>query len=160
MRGPIDYIIVGFEGLKFDGSILKEVAAAIDSGVIALVALTVINKDKEGAVMTADVHELGDDYAVDFVKHRVIALRTKGILNPVEGSIGPLGVVLIIHPCAGNRVGLALRCLEERRAPFSAASSTWASTICNWREWIIGPISISGSSPLPTRSFCVRVVLP
>ena len=34
MRGPIDYIIVGFEGNKFDGSILRAIGDAIDKGVI------------------------------------------------------------------------------------------------------------------------------
>ncbi len=67
MRGPIDYIIVGFEGNKFDGSILKAIADAIDSKIIDLVALAVISKDKKGNVTTLDIANLGDSYAVDFV---------------------------------------------------------------------------------------------
>lgn len=66
MKGPIDYIIVGFEGNKFDGSVLKALGDAIDSGVIALVALAVISKDAEGTVTSLDIANLGDAYAVDF----------------------------------------------------------------------------------------------
>ena len=66
MRGPIDYIIVGFEGNKFNGSILKAIGDAIDSGVIALVALALITKDKSGKVTTVDITNLGDEYAVQF----------------------------------------------------------------------------------------------
>lgn len=66
MRGPIDYIIVGFEGNKFDGSVLKALGDAIDSGVIALVALAVIAKDAEGNVTTLDVADMGDSYAAEF----------------------------------------------------------------------------------------------
>ena len=44
MRGPIDYIIVGVDGPKFDGSILSALATAIDSGAVALVALSVVAK--------------------------------------------------------------------------------------------------------------------
>lgn len=68
MRGPIDYIIVGFEGNKFNGSILKALADAIDKGIIALVALAFIAKDKDGNVVTLDIADLGDAYAVEFAE--------------------------------------------------------------------------------------------
>ncbi len=66
MRGPIDYIIVGFEGNKFDGSILKALGDAIESGVISLIALALIVKDEKGNVTKVDIANLGDSYAVEF----------------------------------------------------------------------------------------------
>ena len=66
MLGPIDYIIVGFEGNKFDGSILKALADALDKGIIGLVALAFITKDKDGNVTVLDINALGDAYAVEF----------------------------------------------------------------------------------------------
>lgn len=68
MRGPIDYIIVGFEGNKFDGSILKAIAEAIDSGAVGLVALSVVSKDTEGTVTTLDVADVGDAYISEFTQ--------------------------------------------------------------------------------------------
>jgi hypothetical protein len=68
MRGPIDYIIVGFEGNKFDGSILKALGDAIDSGVIALVDLAFVMRDEDDKVTKLEVSDLGDDYAVEFVE--------------------------------------------------------------------------------------------
>lgn len=68
MRGPIDYIVVGFEGNKFDGSILKSIGDAIDSGVIALVALSLIQKDEKDTVTVLDVAQSEDSYAVEFVQ--------------------------------------------------------------------------------------------
>jgi hypothetical protein len=68
MRGPIDYIIVGFKGNKFDGSILKALGDAIDSGVISLVALVMIIKDKDGTVTKVDITNLGDEYVVEFAE--------------------------------------------------------------------------------------------
>lgn len=41
MHGPIDYVVVGFDGNKFDGSILREIGSAVNSGVIELVALSI-----------------------------------------------------------------------------------------------------------------------
>lgn len=67
MRGPIDYIVVGFEQEgKFDGSILNSLVDPIESGVIKLVALSFVSKDKEGTVTSIDVAEMGDDVIVDF----------------------------------------------------------------------------------------------
>jgi hypothetical protein len=68
MRGPIDYIIVGFEGKKFDGKILKALSDALDSGVIGLVALSVISRDKDDNIMMLDVTEVDDGFALDFLK--------------------------------------------------------------------------------------------
>lgn len=66
MRGPIDYVIVGFEGNKFDGSILKAIGDAIDSGVIRLVALSLVVKDESGQINTMSIGDTGDDYMVEF----------------------------------------------------------------------------------------------
>lgn len=68
MRGPIDYIIVGFEGNKFDGSILKALGEALDSGVIGLIDLALISKDNDGNVIALNITDLGDSFAVDFVE--------------------------------------------------------------------------------------------
>ena len=68
MRGPIDYIIVGFEGNKFNGSIMKALSEALDSKVIDLVALDVISKDNEGNITKLDITKLGDSYAVEFAE--------------------------------------------------------------------------------------------
>ena len=68
MRGPIDYIIVGSDGLTFDGSILRALEAPINSGVIALVALSAINKDADGNVTTLDIAGSGDEYLIEFTQ--------------------------------------------------------------------------------------------
>lgn len=68
MRGPIDYIIVGFEGNKFDGSILQSLGDAIDKGVIALVAMSFITKDQDGNVATIDMDESSDEVIATFTE--------------------------------------------------------------------------------------------
>ena len=68
MRGPIDYIIVGIDGPKFDGSILNALGEAIEGGSIALVALSVVAKDAEGTITTLDIAEAGDNYIVEFAQ--------------------------------------------------------------------------------------------
>lgn len=68
MRGPIDYIIVGFEGNKFNGSILQAVGDAIDKGVISLVALSAVIKDGEGTVTQLDVSNVDDSLLLGFTQ--------------------------------------------------------------------------------------------
>jgi hypothetical protein len=52
MRGPIDFIVVGFEGNNFKGEILKELNTAVSNGVIAVLALGLVIKDEDGTVTT------------------------------------------------------------------------------------------------------------
>lgn len=68
MRGPIDFIVVGFEGNKFDGSVLKALGESIDNGTIGLVSLMVITKDKNGDVKALSIDDVGDDYIVQFAQ--------------------------------------------------------------------------------------------
>ncbi|MFZ1301456.1 MAG: DUF6325 family protein [Candidatus Microsaccharimonas sp.] len=68
MRGPIDYIIVGFEGNKFDGSILNSIADAIDKDIISLVALALITKAEDGTIALIDIVDSGDENAVQFAQ--------------------------------------------------------------------------------------------
>jgi hypothetical protein len=68
MRGPIDYIIVGFEGNKFDGSILGAIADAIDAGIIALVDLALVSRDGDDNVVAINIADMGDEYTLTFIE--------------------------------------------------------------------------------------------
>ena len=70
MKGPIDYIIVGFKSPKFDGSILKAVGDAIDKGVIALVALAVVAKDKQGEITDVAIADAGGELVAFAEKYK------------------------------------------------------------------------------------------
>lgn len=61
MRGPIDYVVVGFVGNKFDGSIMKELGAAVESGSIGVLDLAIVVKDKAGGVTKVEAAALGDE---------------------------------------------------------------------------------------------------
>ncbi|MEK7594576.1 MAG: DUF6325 family protein [Patescibacteria group bacterium] len=60
MRGPIDYIIVGFPGNKFKGEILSELDAAVASGAVAVLDVAVITKDKDSNVVKVELSALND----------------------------------------------------------------------------------------------------
>jgi hypothetical protein len=73
MMGPVDYIVVGFKGNNFDGSILKELKKAVDSGVIRVLDLMLVVKDKDGSVEMAEVADQEDD-----IKEAAAMLGHKG----------------------------------------------------------------------------------
>lgn len=55
MRGPIDYIIVGFDGNNFKGEIIAELKKAVEAGTIAVLDLGLIVRDAEGNVSSVEL---------------------------------------------------------------------------------------------------------
>jgi hypothetical protein len=57
MLGPIDYIVVGFKGNNFDGSILDELSDAVKSGTIRVIDLLFIVKGEDGSVVGGEMKD-------------------------------------------------------------------------------------------------------
>lgn len=55
MRGPIDYMVVEFEGNDFNGEILNELNKAVKDKAINVLELAVVIKDDDGNVAAAEV---------------------------------------------------------------------------------------------------------
>jgi hypothetical protein len=62
MIGPVDYVVLGFEGNNFDGSILRELTKAVDNDTIRVLDLLFIMKDKDGAVVEAEFEDQSDEF--------------------------------------------------------------------------------------------------
>ncbi len=56
--GPVEYIIVGFEGNEFNGQIVPELTALVDSGQIRILDLIFISKDDQGELTAFEYDEL------------------------------------------------------------------------------------------------------
>jgi hypothetical protein len=50
MLGPIDYVVLGFKGNKFDGSIIKELTDATSKSIIRVIDMVLIIKEKDGRI--------------------------------------------------------------------------------------------------------------
>jgi hypothetical protein len=57
MLGPIDYVVVGFIGNEFDGSIMQELSKAVDSHTIRVLDLVFVMKDEEGNIIEGEYEE-------------------------------------------------------------------------------------------------------
>ena len=72
--GPVEYVILGFPGNKFNGEIAPELGKLVDSGTIRILDLVFISKDDEGDVV-----------AVEFEDHEDVAL-----FAALDGEVGGL----------------------------------------------------------------------
>ena len=58
--GPLEYLVVGFEGNRFSGQILPELRVARDKGIIRVVDLVVFKKDEDGDITTMELSYLSE----------------------------------------------------------------------------------------------------
>jgi hypothetical protein len=59
--GPIDFLALEFPGNKFDGSVLTSLLELVQAGVIRIIDLVVIVKDRDGSVIVRELKELDPD---------------------------------------------------------------------------------------------------
>jgi hypothetical protein len=63
--GPLEYLVVGFEGNRFTGQILAELRAAREKGIIRVVDLFVIKKDDQGNLTALELSDLSGEEATE-----------------------------------------------------------------------------------------------
>ncbi len=61
--GPLEYLVVGFEGNRFTGQILAELRAAREKGIIRVVDLFAIKKDEQCNVTALELSDLSGEEA-------------------------------------------------------------------------------------------------
>ena len=49
--GPLEYIVIGFDGNSFDGSIAREIEKVIDKKIIRLVDAVFVTRDADGGAV-------------------------------------------------------------------------------------------------------------
>jgi hypothetical protein len=66
--GPVEYLIVVFEGNQFKGEITPALTDLLDKGLIRIIDLAVVSKDRDGHVTILESGELQADVAEALVK--------------------------------------------------------------------------------------------
>ena len=56
--GPVDYMIVGFPGNKFQGEIAPALADLVDAGTIRIIDVAFVGKDENGEALAFELTEL------------------------------------------------------------------------------------------------------
>src|SRR2546430_4589369 len=79
--GPLEYLVVGFEGNRFTGQILSELRTAREKGIIRVVDLFVLKKDENGDVTSIELSDLSGEEAEQFGS---LAGDIMGLLAPED----------------------------------------------------------------------------
>jgi uncharacterized membrane protein len=87
--GPVQMLVVGFEGPEFKGEILEELTRLKDEDIIRLIDLVVVKKDDEGNVETLHTSDLSKDEAMEFgaVAGALIGLGAAGEEGAEAGAL-------------------------------------------------------------------------
>jgi hypothetical protein len=76
--GPVEFLLLGFEGNRFNGAIAPALADLVSDGLVRLLDVAVVMKDADGEVLILEMQELPQDVA-DAV--RAIAGEDRGLLS-------------------------------------------------------------------------------
>jgi hypothetical protein len=104
--GPVEYLIVGFPGNKFNGEIAPELVALVESGTVRILDLIFIGKDADGSVVAFEIDELADFANLD---------------GEVGGLISPEDVEHAAASLEPNSSAALLIWEDVWAAPFAAA---------------------------------------
>lgn len=103
--GPLEYLVVGFEGNRFTGQILAELRAAQEKGIIRVVDLCVLKKDVQGNVTALELSDLSKEEAAELgpLAGDLLGLFAQEDIEQVAASIpnnGAVGLLLFEHTWA------------------------------------------------------------
>jgi len=96
--GPLEYIIVGFEGNTFDGSIAREIGKVVENGTIRIVDALLVVKDAAGDAAVIEIDAKDDPRFASFA----------GLLDNRLALFTPEDVAEIVVSIPANTSGLVL----------------------------------------------------
>ena len=99
--GPLEYLVIGFDGDRFDGSIAAQIEKVVDKGIIRLVDVVFVTRDAEGAAVVVELSNTDDPRFASFA-HLLVELKalfTPGDLEEIADSLplGTSGLVLLFE---------------------------------------------------------------
>jgi hypothetical protein len=103
--GPLEYVVIGFEGHHFTGEIWPEIRAIQEKGVVRLIDLAFVKKEANGSTSVLEANDLGDEdaRAYEAVTANIQGLMTTEDIAQVTADL-PAGssaaVVLFEHAWA------------------------------------------------------------
>lgn len=131
--GPVEYIIVGFPGNKFNGEIAPELAKLIDSGLIRILDLTVITKDESGEVSSFEFDQLDEMASFADLEGEVGGILSQEDIDYAAASLAPGSTVglLVWEDLWAAPFADAVRAsggvlLEGARVPYELAQAALA----------------------------------
>lgn len=79
--GPVEFLLLGFEGNRFDGRVAPAIADLVERGIIRLLDVAVVVKDAGGDVTILEMQELPADVALAV---QALAGEVRGLMSEAD----------------------------------------------------------------------------
>ncbi len=113
--GPLEYIVIGFDGNNFDGSIAREVQKVVEKKIIRLVDVVFIARETDGAQTIIELDNTDDPRFASFAP----------LLADLRGLFTPEDLSAIVDSLPLGTSGLAMlfehRWAEDLKGAIGAA---------------------------------------
>lgn len=95
---PLDYAVIGFRGNKFKGEIAPEIYRLAEEGLIKIVDVALISKDKDGKYTALELNDLTDEEYAQFVPlaEHMDPLFTPEDMTTLAESVPPNSSALVL----------------------------------------------------------------
>ena len=95
--GPLEYIVIGFDTVEFDGSIAREIEKVVERGIIRLVDVVFIGREPDGGATVIELDNTDDPRFASFAPLLAdrMGLFTHEDLEEIIDSL-PLGTSALV----------------------------------------------------------------
>jgi uncharacterized membrane protein len=86
--GPVQVLVVGFEGTTFTGEILPELQRLRDADLVRVVDMVVVAKDESGEILSVQMSDLSEDETAELgaIAGALVGLGAEGEEGMEEGA--------------------------------------------------------------------------
>lgn len=93
--GPVEYIVIGFENGKFDGSAAAEVASLQEQGIIRVLDMMFISRNEDGSISWID-YDGATDLEVGVVDSDLVSLLSEDDANELAVDLQPGQAIAVL----------------------------------------------------------------
>jgi hypothetical protein len=88
--GPVQYLVIGFDGNNFRGEIFDELTAVIDKGLIEVIDLLFVMKSEDGSITIVEMEDIGDSAtAISKLVNEVLDLVSEADMLEIAQALDP-----------------------------------------------------------------------
>ena len=86
--GPVQVLVVGFDGTSFNGEIMPELQRLKELDIIRLVDMVIVSKDQDGEIVGVELSDLSDEQRAEFgaIAGALIGLGVEGDEEGMEAG--------------------------------------------------------------------------
>lgn len=96
--GPLEYIVIGFEGNRFNGEIAKEIGEVVEKKIIRLVDVVFVTKNIDGEATIAELDNMDDPKFASFAP----------LISDLMGLLTPEDITAIAESIPANTSALIM----------------------------------------------------